>query len=143
LRRNRRRSLLSISRAVIIRIKPPRSRRKTTNANRPSAWSIYTALGFYPVAPGSNEYVIGRPFVNRATLHLPNGKEFRIVAEGLSDGNRYVGRVTLNGQPLTRSFVRQEEILRGGELRFTMSDKPNTGWASRPADRPYSMSPYR
>jgi putative alpha-1,2-mannosidase len=51
--------------------------------------------------------------------------------------------VTLNGQPLTRSFVRHEEILRGGELRFTMTDRPNTGWAIRPADRPYSMSPYR
>jgi len=44
---------------------------------------LYTAMGFYPVAPGSNEYVIGRPFVSRATLHLPNGKEFRIVAENL------------------------------------------------------------
>jgi predicted alpha-1,2-mannosidase len=108
-----------------------------------SAWLIYTALGFYPVAPGSNEYVTGRPFVNRATLHLPNGKEFRIVAENLSDGNRYVGRVTLNGQPLTRSFLRHEEILRGGELRFTMSGKPDTGWATRPGDRPFSMSPYR
>jgi len=51
--------------------------------------------------------------------------------------------VTLNGQPLTRSFERHDEILRRGELRFTMTDKPNTGWATHPADRPHSMSPYR
>jgi len=108
-----------------------------------SAWLLYTAMGFYPVAPGSNEYVIGRPFVNRATLHLPNGKEFRIVAENLSDTNRSVGRVTLYGHPLTRSFVRHDEALRGGELRFTVTGKPDTDWETRPADRPYSMSPYR
>jgi hypothetical protein len=61
----------------------------------------------------------------------------------LSDANRSVGRVTLTGHPLTRSFVRHEEILRGGELHFTVTGKPNTDWETRPADRPYSMSPYR
>jgi predicted alpha-1,2-mannosidase len=108
-----------------------------------SAWLIFTSLGFYPVAPGSNEYVIGRPFVNQATLHLPSGQRFRIVAEGLSERNRYVGRITLNGAPLTRSFIRHDEILRGGELRFTMSDKPNTTWATAPEARPFSMTSYR
>jgi predicted alpha-1,2-mannosidase len=108
-----------------------------------SAWLIFTSLGFYPVAPGSNEYVIGRPFVNQATLNLPSGQRFRIVAESLNERNRYVGRVTLNGAPLTRSFIRHDEILRGGELRFTMSDKPNTTWATAPEARPFSMTPYR
>ena len=63
-----------------------------------SSWLVFTALGFYPVAPGSNQYVIGRPFLNRATLTLPNGKRFTVLADGLSATNNYVGKVTLNGQ---------------------------------------------
>lgn len=107
-----------------------------------SAWLLFTQLGFYPVAPGSNEYVIGRPFLDRAVLRLPGGKRFAIVAEGLSDANRYVGRVTLNGRPLTRGFIRHEEIVKGGELRFTMQAAPNRQWATREGDRPYSMTGY-
>lgn len=108
-----------------------------------SAWLFFTALGFYPVAPASNEYVIGRPFVEQATLNLPNGKRFCIVAENLSDANRYLGQVTLNGKPLSRSFLRHEEIMAGGELRFVMQNAPNHAWAAAPGDRPFSMSPYR
>ncbi len=108
-----------------------------------SAWLVFTALGFYPVAPGSNEYVIGRPFVDRAVLKLPAGKRFAVVADGLSDTNRYVATVTLNGRPLTRSFVRDAEIRAGGELRFTMAATPNRKWGSAAAARPYSMSTAR
>jgi putative alpha-1,2-mannosidase len=108
-----------------------------------SAWLIFTSLGLYHVAPGSNEYVIGRPFVDQATLHLPGGQRFRIVVEGMNERKRYVGRITLNGAPLTRSFIRHDEILRVGELRFTMSDKPNTTWATAPEARPFSMTSYR
>ena len=108
-----------------------------------SAWFVFTALGFYPVAPGSNEYVIGRPFLDRATLNLPNGKRFAIVAEGLSDTNKYVGKVTLNGKPLARGYLKHDEIVAGGELRFTMSAKPNKSWATGKAARPYSMSTAR
>ncbi len=108
-----------------------------------SAWLVFTALGFYPVAPGSNEYVIGRPFVDRAVLTLPGGKTFTIVADGLSSANRYVGRVMLNGLPLARSFIRHAEIVAGGELRFTMAATPNRRWGSAKSARPYSMSGYR
>jgi predicted alpha-1,2-mannosidase len=107
-----------------------------------SAWLIFTSLGFYPVTPGSGEYVIGRPFVDRAVLHLPNGKTFSIVADNLSDANGYVGSVRLNGQPLTRAFIRHEEIMKGGELRFVMQARPNRSWATDPHSRPYSMSTY-
>ena len=107
-----------------------------------SAWLVFTALGFYPVAPGSGEYVIGRPFVNRAVLTLPNGRRFVIVAEGLSEANRYVGRVTLNGRALTKSVIRHDDILKGGELRFTMSATPDKTWATGKADRAYSMTAY-
>jgi len=108
-----------------------------------SAWLVFTALGFYPVTPGANEYVIGRPFVDRATLSLPGGKSFTIVTEGLSDANPYIGTVTLNGRPLTRSYIRHEEITAGGELRFRMQAKPNKKWATAVGARPYSMTPYR
>jgi predicted alpha-1,2-mannosidase len=105
-----------------------------------SAWYVFTALGFYPVAPGSNEYVIGRPFLARATLHLPNGNTFTVVAEGLDDAHAYIGAATLNGKPLARAFLRHEEILAGGELRFTMQAQPNHAWPGADAQRPYSMS---
>jgi predicted alpha-1,2-mannosidase len=107
-----------------------------------SAWMIFTALGFYPVAPGSNEYVIGRPFVDRAVLNLPNGKRFTVVTDGLSDAHPYIGRVSLNGALLDRSFIRHEDIMTGGELRFTMQAKPNKAWATQKASRPYSISTY-
>ena len=107
-----------------------------------SAWLLFTAFGFYPVTPGSGEYVIGRPFVERAVLHLPNGRQFSIVVEHLTEQNGYVGSVRLNGQPLSRAFIRHEEIMRGGELHFIMQSTPNRSWATSPGSRPYSMSSY-
>ncbi|HLW73429.1 MAG TPA: GH92 family glycosyl hydrolase [Gammaproteobacteria bacterium] len=107
-----------------------------------SAWFVFTALGFYPVAPGSNEYVIGRPFLDKATLHLANGKDFTVVAEGLSDDHPYVDAVTLNGKPLDRDYLKHEEIMAGGELRFVMQAKPNKTWAVAHRSRPYSLTPY-
>lgn len=105
-----------------------------------SAWYVFTALGFYPVAPASNEYVIGRPFVPRATLQLPNGKRFSVIADGLDEAHTYIGRATLNGKPLDRAYLRHDEILAGGELRFTMQAQPDKAWATDPKQRPYSMS---
>jgi len=105
-----------------------------------SAWLVFTALGFYPVTPGSNQYVIGRPFVERAVLNLPNGKRFTVETEGLSDANAYVGRVVLNGAPLTRTWITDAEIRAGGTLRFVMQAEPNMAWGARKAARPYSRS---
>jgi putative alpha-1,2-mannosidase len=101
---------------------------------------VFTALGFYPVAPASNEYIIGRPFLPRATLTLPNGKQFTVTAEGLDAAHAYVGSATLNGQPLDRAFLRHEEIMAGGELRFTMQAEPNKQWGTHPQQQPYSQS---
>jgi predicted alpha-1,2-mannosidase len=105
-----------------------------------SAWLVFTALGFYPVTPASGEYAIGRPFVDRAVLRLANGKRFTIVADGLSDAHPYVGKVMLNGRRLPRSYIKHEEIMAGGELRFVMQARPNKAWATAPKDRPYSSS---
>ena len=107
-----------------------------------SAWFIFTALGFYPVTPASNEYVIGRPFVRRATLHLPNGRRFTVIADNLDDAHPYVGAVTLNGKPLNRVYIRQNEIMAGGVLRFVMQAAPNRTWGISPASRPNSMTAY-
>ncbi len=107
-----------------------------------SAWLVFTSLGFYPVAPASNQYVIGRPFVDRAALHLPNGSTFTVVADHLDAGHPWVGSVTLDGQQLSRTFLTQEEIERGGELRFTMSATPNEKWGTGKDARPYSMTGY-
>ncbi|KQV62765.1 MULTISPECIES: GH92 family glycosyl hydrolase [unclassified Caulobacter] len=108
-----------------------------------SAWLMFTSLGFYPVTPASNEYAIGRPFVDKAALNLPNGKRFTVRTEGLADARPYVGKVTLNGKPLTRAFLKHDEIVAGGELVFTMSATPNKAWATRVQDRPTSSTGYR
>ncbi len=108
-----------------------------------SAWYLFTALGFYPVTPASNEYIIGRPFLPRAVLNLPNGRHFTVSTTGLSEAHPYVQAVTLNGAPLGRVFLRHEEIMAGGELHFTMGAKPNTAWPGAAAPAPYSMSATR
>jgi len=107
-----------------------------------SAWYVFTALGFYPVTPASNQYIIGRPFLPHATLVLPNGKRFSILADGLDDAHPYIGGVTLNGRPLKRAFLRHAEIMAGGELRFTLQAEPNTAWAAGGAERAYLMRKY-
>jgi predicted alpha-1,2-mannosidase len=107
-----------------------------------SAWLLFTGLGFYPVTPGSLQYVIGRPFVDHATLNLPNGRHFTIVTEGLAEDHPYVGKVLLDGAPLDKGTITHAEIEAGGELRFVMSATPNKRWATAKAARPYSMTGY-
>ncbi len=90
-----------------------------------SAWYVFSSLGFYPVAPGSVDYALGSPAVDEATLNLPNGKTFKIIAKNQSDKNVYVKKVTLNGKELHTPFIQHSDIINGGELIFTMSSKPN------------------
>jgi putative alpha-1,2-mannosidase len=73
-------------------------------------------------------------------LNLPDGKRFSIVATGLDAAHTYVGSVSLNGKPLDRAYVTHQEIVAGGELRFTMQAEPNKSWAADAATLPYSMS---
>ncbi|MGA9826746.1 MAG: GH92 family glycosyl hydrolase [Rhodanobacteraceae bacterium] len=105
-----------------------------------SAWYVFTALGFYPVAPASNQYVIGRPFVRRAMLNLPDGKRFTVTADNLDAAHPYVGSVELDGQALTRTWLRHSDIMAGGDLHFVMQAEPNHAWGSGIGARPYSMS---
>ncbi len=89
-----------------------------------SAWYVFSSLGFYPVCPGSNEYVIGAPSVDKATINLENGKQFTITAQNLSDKNIYIRQMKLNGQPLNGFILSNEDIVKGGTLEFVMGDKP-------------------
>ncbi|WP_250627389.1 GH92 family glycosyl hydrolase [Pinirhizobacter soli] len=107
-----------------------------------SAWYVFTSLGFYPVAPASNQYAIGRPFVPKATVNLPSGKHFTVTAEHLDDAHPYVASVTLDGKPLERTWISHGEILAGGELHFVMSATPQKAWGSSTSSRPQAMSPY-
>lgn len=88
-----------------------------------SAWYIFSALGFYPVAPGSTEYSIGSPLVKSASIQLPNGKTFRIETKNQSDKNVYVKKITLNGKVLDGYILKHEDIVSGGELVFFMTNE--------------------
>ena len=103
-----------------------------------SAWLIFTALGFYPVAPGSNQYVVGRPFVDRAVLHLPNGKSFTIESANRGDEHPYLKDVLLDGKSLDRSYVTHDEIMGGGTLKFIFSTEKEAAWSHRNLRPPYS-----
>jgi predicted alpha-1,2-mannosidase len=90
-----------------------------------SAWYVFSSLGFYPFAPASDQYQIGSPAVQQATLQLENGKTFTIEAKDQSDKNIYVKKVVLNGQPLGRSYLTHQDIMNGGKIVFYMSASPN------------------
>lgn len=89
-----------------------------------SAWYMFSSLGFYPVSPGGDEYALGSPSVNNASLNLENGKTFTVEAINQSDKNVYVQKVLLNGKELTRPFIKHADITSGGKLTFYMSAKP-------------------
>lgn len=105
-----------------------------------SAWYILSAMGFYPVCPGTDQYVLGAPYLPYMKVHLENGKEFVIKAPGISDRKRYVRSVTLNGMPYTKAYITQQAILNGGELVFQMDAKPNKKRVFDEMERPYSLS---
>jgi predicted alpha-1,2-mannosidase len=105
-----------------------------------SAWYIFSSLGFYPVSPGSLEYVIGSPCIPEARLFMDNGNEFVMQAKNLTSENIYIQSASLNGEPLTRCFIKHDEIMAGGALIFEMGPEPNTNWASDVDARPYSLS---
>jgi predicted alpha-1,2-mannosidase len=88
-----------------------------------SAWYIFNALGFYPVAPGSTNYAIGSPLVKAATLHLENGKTFRIEVQNQGEKNVYVQQVLLNGKAITDFTLNHADIVQGGLLTFVMGNK--------------------
>ena len=105
-----------------------------------SAWYIFTAMGFYPVCPGSDQYVLGAPYLPYVKLSLPNGNVLEIKAPKVSDRNRYVKKVRWNGQTYDKLYVCHEDLMQGGILEFDMSSSPNKSRGQKPESKPYSLS---
>jgi predicted alpha-1,2-mannosidase len=108
-----------------------------------SAWLVMSALGFYAVTPGSNQYVVGSPLFPRASIHLENGREFRMVTHAPSAvvAAPYIRSARLNGVAYDRSFLEYGSVAAGGELEIEMGAAPNQAWGSSPASRPRSSTP--
>ncbi|WP_075557947.1 GH92 family glycosyl hydrolase [Parabacteroides timonensis] len=105
-----------------------------------SAWYVFSALGFYPVAPGTTQYVLGAPLFKKATLHFENGKNLVINAPENSDKNIYIESMSFNGVNYTKNYLDHNELLKGGVLDIKMGDKPNLNRGVNPEDLPYSFS---
>lgn len=95
-----------------------------------SSFVVFSQLGFYPVTPGSTSYSIGSPFFQNAVIQLENGKTFTVVATNLTENNKYIKEAKLNGKPLLKSQIEHSQIMAGGILSLTMSDKPTKLWVS-------------
>jgi len=123
----------------------PASEPGNVDCGEMAAWYVFSALGFYPVNPSSGIYIIGSPVVSKAVIHLDDdnyhGHTFTIIADNNGPNNVYIQSVTLNGKPLTRSWITRDEITAGGNLHFVMGYQPNPQWGSAPADRPPATMP--
>ena len=105
-----------------------------------SAWYVFSALGFYPVAPGTTQYVLGAPLFKKATLHFENGKSLVVNAPENSDKNIYIESMSFNGKNYTKNYLEHFELLKGGVLDIKMGDEPNMNRGVSSEDFPYSFS---
>ena len=105
-----------------------------------SAWYVFSAMGFYPVCPGTDQYVLGAPLFPRVTINFENGKKMQIIASGNDDGHRYVERMRLNRKVYTKNYITHADLLKGGRIEFRMSEQPNRLRGIGDADVPYSFS---
>ena len=107
------------------------------------AWYVFSAMGFYPVAPGCDQYVLGAPYMPYLKVTLENGRTIEIKAPGVSDRNRYVQGVRLDGKPLKRLYLTHEELIRGCTLEFEMGPRPDRKRGVAASEKPYSYSASR
>ena len=105
-----------------------------------SAWYVFSAMGFYPVCPGSDQYVLGAPYLPYLKLTLPNGNVLEIKAPGVSDRNRYVRSFTIDGRKYDKLYVTHEDILKGGVWEFRMGSSPDRRRGQSASARPYSLT---
>ena len=105
-----------------------------------SAWYVFSALGFYPVTPGTDQYVFGTPLFDQVEITFENGKSLKIIARNGADDHPYIQKVKLNGKDYSRSWISHEVLQAGGELVIVMGPEPNKSFGQHPSDRPYSMS---
>ncbi|ERJ57558.1 GH92 family glycosyl hydrolase [Sphingobacterium paucimobilis] len=105
-----------------------------------SAWYVFSALGFYPVTPSTDEYIIGTPLFDKVTLHFDKGKKLIITAENNSDKNRYIKSMRVNDKSYSKNYLIHGEITKGGRINFLMDAVPNKGRGIDPEDLPFSLS---
>ena len=105
-----------------------------------SAWYVFSAMGFYPVCPGTDEYVLGTPYFKEMKLHLENGKTVTISAPNNGDDKRYISSMKLNGKEYTKNYLTHQDLLNGATISFKMDAKPNQQRGTKEADFPYSFS---
>ena len=105
-----------------------------------SAWYVFSSMGFYPVSPGTNEYVFGAPLFDKITLQLENGNNFVINSQNNSKENFYVDDIQLNGAEYDKNFIKHSTILDGGEITFSMTNTPNKKRGTSKEAFPYSMT---
>jgi predicted alpha-1,2-mannosidase len=105
-----------------------------------SAWLAFSMMGFYPVAPGTDQDVLGSPVFEEISIETGKNHKFTVKAKGVSDNARYIQSATLNGKPFTRTYITHGELLKGGSLVLQMGDKPNKEWGVQAADMPFSLT---
>lgn len=105
-----------------------------------SAWYVFSAMGFYPVCPGANQYVIGTPYFDKMTLHLENGKTMTITAQNRNQDNKYIQSLSINGTPSTKNFFTHDQLMQGGNIHYVMGSTPNKQRGISDSDAPYSFT---
>ena len=105
-----------------------------------SAWYVFSALGFYPVCPGSGQYVLGSPIFPKATIQLENGKKVEITSVNNKKENVYVKALKVNGKNYTRNFLEINTLKKGMKLNFRMDNEPDFTRGTKQSDEPYSFS---
>lgn len=105
-----------------------------------SAWYVFSALGFYPVCPASDQYVLGSPLFEKATINLSNGKKVEIASTNNSKENPYVKSMKINGRDWSRNYLNYNDLLKGAKISYVMDGKPSKTRGTKASDAPYSLS---
>lgn len=105
-----------------------------------SAWYVFSAMGFYPLCPGTSQYVLGSPYFKRVKLHLENGNTTTISSSSNAKSQCYIDSITMNGKKYGKNFFTHEDLMKGADISFLMTDKPNFTRGTQIDAFPYSFS---
>ncbi len=105
-----------------------------------SAWYVFSSLGFYPVCPGTDEYILGSPLFKNATIHLENGKKIKISASNNSSENRYINDMKINNKEYLKNYLNYSELIKGANIDYDMDSKPNKARGISGGAYPYSLT---
>jgi putative alpha-1,2-mannosidase len=105
-----------------------------------SAWYVFSAMGFYPVTPGADQYVLGAPLFKKVTVKLQNGKQVTLNAPDNSADNKYIQSMTVNGAEYSKNWLSFSDLMNGATIDFKMGDQPNMKRGIDDKDVPYSLT---